>query len=78
MEGIPWTDDDYVVSEWMQEAFANFIKTGNPSTPGLPEWPAAAANDPAPPVMTIDVQPAVAPSTTEARYQFLDRVGIGR
>ena len=78
LPGTPWTDDDYTVSELMEAAFANFIKTGNPNGSGAPEWPAAGADDPAPPVMTIDVQPHVAPSTTEARYQFLDRVGVGR
>lgn len=73
MQGTPWTADDYTVSETMQSYFANFIKTGNPNGAGLPEWPAAAAQDSAPPVMQIDVQSAAAPSTVEARYQFLDR-----
>ncbi len=69
----PWTADDYTVSETMQAYFANFIKTGNPNGTGLPEWPAAAAQDPAPPVMQIDVQSKAVPSTVEARYEFLDR-----
>ncbi len=73
-----WTDDDYGVSATMQAAFAQFIKTGNPNGPGVPNWPAATAEDPAPPVMTIDVQSQAAPSTVEARYQFLDRVGTTR
>ena len=73
-----WTDDDYRVSATMQAAFAQFIKTGNPNGPGVPNWPAATAEDPAPPVMTIDVQSQAAPSTVEARYQFLDRVGAAR
>jgi para-nitrobenzyl esterase len=77
IESMPWTDDDYAVSAVMQAAFANFIKTGDPNGPHVPEWPAAGADDPAPPVMTVDVQSQAAPSTTEARYQFLDQV-VGR
>jgi len=74
LKDTPWTADDYTVSETMQAYFANFIKTGNPNGAGLPEWPAAAADEPAPPVMRLDVESKAAPSTVEARYQFLDRV----
>ncbi|MBK8019095.1 MAG: carboxylesterase family protein, partial [Betaproteobacteria bacterium] len=72
--GTPWADEDHQVSATMQAAFAPFIKTGNPNGPGVPEWPAAGAGDAAPAVMTIDVQSRAAPSTTEARYQFLDQL----
>ncbi len=78
VQDIPWTADDHAVSEVMQAAFAQFIKTGNPNGPGVPNWPAATAEEPAPPVMTIDVQSQAAPSNVEARYQFLDRVGTAR
>lgn len=74
VDHIPWTEEDYAVSAMMQPAFANFIKTGNPNGPGVPDWPVAEAEDTAPPVMTIDVRSQAAPSTSEARYQFLDRV----
>jgi para-nitrobenzyl esterase len=73
IDGVPWTPEDHQVSATMQAAFAHFIKTGNPNGLGVPEWPAAGADDPAPAVMTIDVQSHAAPSTTEARYQFLDQ-----
>lgn len=77
IKDTPWTEDDHAVSKVMQAAFANFIKTGNPNGPGVPDWPAARPEDAAPAVMTIDVESQAAPSTTEARYQFLDRVGSG-
>ncbi len=34
----PWTAIDYRVSAYMQDYFANFIKTGNPNGPDLPQW----------------------------------------
>ncbi len=77
IKGVAWTKDDHAVSKTMQAAFANFIKSGNPNGPDVPEWPAAGADDPAPPVMTIDVESHAEPSTTEARYQLLDRIGTG-
>ena len=69
-----WTDDDYKVSETMQSYFANFIKTGNPNGPGLPEWPAAASGKDEPSmVMVIDVESRAVPERHRERYLFLDR-----
>jgi para-nitrobenzyl esterase len=68
-----WTEDDYKVSETMQNYFANFILTGNPNGGNLPEWPAAKANDPEPPVMIIDVQSKAVNAANDARYRFLDK-----
>lgn len=68
-----WTADDYKVSETMQEYFANFIKTGNPNGEGLPEWPAAAAEDSSPPVMILDTESKAVDATMDERYLFLDK-----
>jgi para-nitrobenzyl esterase len=68
-----WTKEDYKVSETMQEYFANFIKTGNPNGPKLPEWPAASALDTTPPVMIIDVESKTVKTENDARYLFLDK-----
>lgn len=69
-----WTEDDYKVSEVMLGFFANFIKTGDPNGPGLPEWPAAGsgADDPSM-VMRIDVESKAEPEQHRARYLFLDQ-----
>ena len=67
-----WTPDDYKVSEVMQGYFANFVKTGNPNGPGLPNWP-VAAGDPAH-FMRIDVKSAAEPDRYRERYLLLDRL----
>jgi para-nitrobenzyl esterase len=42
-KAFAWTPDDRAVSQRMQAYFANFIKTGNPNGPALPEWPTFAS-----------------------------------
>jgi para-nitrobenzyl esterase len=68
-----WTKDDHTVSATMQNYFANFIINGNPNGKDLPEWPAAEANDPTPPVMILDVQSKAIDAQNDARYLFLDK-----
>ena len=68
-----WTEDDFKVSETMQNYFANFIKTGNPNGSKLPEWKVAKAGDPTPPVMIINVESKTENAQNDARYSFLDR-----
>ena len=66
-----WEPADYTVSKTMQGYFVNFIKTGNPNGPGLPEWPAysAAANYPR---MRIDVESHAGPEPHRDRYLAVD------
>jgi para-nitrobenzyl esterase len=68
-----WSDEDYTVSETIQNYLANFIKTGNPNGGNLPQWPAAEAQDTTPPVMIIDVTSKAVDATNDARYLFLDK-----
>ena len=68
-----WTEDDYKVSEIMQNYFANFILTGNPNGEGLAHWPSAKAEDKTPPVMIIDVTSVIVPAEKDTRYEFLDK-----
>lgn len=35
-----WTGEDRKVADTMSSYWANYIATGNPNAPGLPEWPA--------------------------------------
>jgi len=34
----PWTEKDYRLAETMSSYLANFVKTGNPNSPGLANW----------------------------------------
>lgn len=73
IEDYAWTDDDYKVSETIQEYLANFIKTGNPNTESLPKWPKAEANDQTPPVMILDTESKAENAEDDKRFLFLDK-----
>jgi para-nitrobenzyl esterase len=66
-----WTPDDYKVSEVMQAFFANFVKSGKPNGPGLPEWPPVSSTGNAQ-VMRIDVESRADADPHRPRYLFLD------
>ena len=68
-----WTEDDYKVSETMLSYFANFIIKGDPNGDELAEWPAAEADDPAPPVMVLDTESKAVAAKDDDRYRLLDR-----
>ena len=68
-----WEPEDYKVSEMMQGYFVNFIKSGNPNGPGLPEWP---SYDPKTNYtrLRIDVAAKAEPEPDRPRYQVLDAI----
>ena len=66
-----WTGDDYKLSEIFQGYFSNFVKTGDPNGPGLPNWTPIHAG--AAQVMYLDVEPRLEPDRREPRYQLLDQ-----
>ena len=72
-EVYAWTAEDYAVSEVMQAYFSNFIQTGDPNGPGLPDWPAANQGADVR-VMRIDSASRAEPEQHRARYEFLDRL----
>jgi para-nitrobenzyl esterase len=71
-----WEPADHEVSKTMQAYFVNFIKTGNPNGPGLPQWPAYRP-DANYQRMRIDVKSQAEPEAHRDRYLALDAV-IGR
>ena len=68
---IRWEPADHEVSKTMQAYFVNFIKTGNPNGPGLPEWPAYRADNNYQ-RMRIDVKSHAEPEAHRDRYLALD------
>jgi para-nitrobenzyl esterase len=68
-----WEPDDYKVSEIMQSYFVNFIKSGNPNGPGMPQWPVYEPKDNYM-RMRIDVAAKAEPESDRARYQVLDTI----
>jgi len=68
-----WTPDDEKISDVMHTFFANFVKTGNPNGPGVPQWPAANSG-PLVQFMRLDVDSRAEPETHRERYLFLDTV----
>lgn len=73
VDDYAWTEDDFKVSETMQNYFANFIKTGNPNGENLANWPSAAVNDTSPSVMILNMESEAKKVTNDARYEFLDK-----
>lgn len=73
VKDFAWTNEDYKVSETMQGYFANFIISGNPNGPKLPNWPMAVASDKNPDIMVIDVESKSVKAADDDRYRFLDK-----
>jgi len=71
-EVFAWTDEDYKVSNVMQNFFANFIKNGNPNGTNLPEWKSLSTKEPMY-FMYLDVNPRSEIEKNRARYLFLDK-----
>jgi para-nitrobenzyl esterase len=66
-----WEPADFDVSKTMQGYFVNFIKTGNPNGPGLPQWPAYKP-DTNYQRMRIDAKSQAEPEAHRNRYLALD------
>jgi para-nitrobenzyl esterase len=72
-----WEPDDYKVSQTVQAYFVNFIKTGNPNGPGLPQWRSYNA-DTKWEWMKLDVESRAEPEPDRDRYLVLDAIYFKR
>jgi para-nitrobenzyl esterase len=57
----------------MSTAFANFVKTGDPNGPGVPQWQEFGATGK---VMYFAVDTRSGPEEHRERYEFLDAMTI--
>jgi para-nitrobenzyl esterase len=73
----PWRDIDYEVEKTMNYYWVNFVKTGNPNGPGLPEWKAYDKSNGC--IMELGDQPTLIPGHYKNEFEFLESVqAIGK
>jgi para-nitrobenzyl esterase len=74
--GRTFTAEDQQVSKMISGYWVNFIKTGNPNGPGLPNWPAFSVSNPQ--AMHIDATPVAGPILPpEKRELYEARYALG-
>jgi para-nitrobenzyl esterase len=70
--GVPWTEDDFKVSDVMSSYWANFVKNGNPNGKGLPEWPTYSSKNGFQLMHLSGKSIQAAADALHDRYEFLD------
>jgi para-nitrobenzyl esterase len=73
LNAFPWRIDenDVRVAKLTSSYWVNFIKTGNPNGPGLPEWPSYRQSGK---ILVIDVEPKARLEDDRERHKFLASV----
>jgi para-nitrobenzyl esterase len=70
--GVPWTEDDFKVSDAMSSYWVNFAKTGNPNGGGLADWPKYDSKNGYQVMHLYGKKIHAAAETVRGRYEFLD------
>jgi para-nitrobenzyl esterase len=85
LDAFPWVidDADHAIAGLVGGWWSNFVKSGDPNAPGVPEWPSHRGAGA--PVMHIDHPSLVKSGTDDARHRVLaavmrdaERAGIAR
>jgi para-nitrobenzyl esterase len=71
-EAVPWTADDFKVSDEMATYWTNFAKSGNPNGNGLPDWPPYNSQDGYQVMHLRGDGSHATKDTLRVRYEFLD------
>jgi para-nitrobenzyl esterase len=71
-EGVPWTEDDFKVSDGMSSYWVNFAKSGNPNGNGLPDWPTYDSQDGFQVMHLSGKSVHAAADVLRGRHEFLD------
>ena len=71
-EGVPWTTDDFKVSDEVSTYWTNFAKSGNPNGTALPDWPPYNSQDGYQVMHLRGDRSHATKDTLRARYEFLD------
>jgi para-nitrobenzyl esterase len=71
-EGVPWTEDDFKVSDAMSSYWANFVKSGDPNGGNLPKWPPYDSQDQFQVMRLLGSNIHSAPEPDRARFEFFD------
>ncbi|HVZ16149.1 MAG TPA: carboxylesterase/lipase family protein [Terriglobales bacterium] len=72
-KGLPFTKDDYAVSDVMSTYWTNFARTGNPNSNGLPTWPEYNTEDKYQVMHLKAPTPEVRPDNQRDQYLGLDK-----
>ena len=69
LDAFPWLidDSDRALAKLASSYWINFVRTGDPNGPGLPEWPSFRGGG----VMKLDAPPSRGPEEGRDRHMFL-------
>jgi len=77
-QNVPWTPEDFSLSETMSTYWTNFAKNSNPNETGLPDWPRYESSNKYQ-VMHLSAKASHSmPEMHRERYELLDAEATGR